>query len=647
MVMAKKHETGITLAGIARFVFLGILFCCLSTPAMAASLVAEVNRQEVGIGESFTLIVVADGVTGQPELGPLRVDFEVLRTSTRREVQIVNGEMSDLQSWDIELLPLRTGRIEIPALNLKGVISQPLSIDVVEREAVDTSGDERDLFIEVNIDEPSPFVQAQAVYKVRFFSALRITEAELSEPVSDKLTIRRLGEDTGFFQQRGAKRYRVIERSYAIFPKESGQIEIPPATLQLSIPDGDDPTGGFFGRVKRVTLRSPPVELNVRQKPPVPDNFPGNSAWWLPARSLDLSAAWEGNPADFRVGEPVTRVFTLDADGVVGEQLPEIELPIQEALRIYNDKPEVVEQPQSGSLLARRTEKWAVIPQADGQVELPAVEVTWFDTVAEVYRVASVAAQTLTVLPAIGTPEPEPVVANSQASTTASNDAGQQLSAGDAPVSGTRTDSVSDVAANGFTSDASETVNRASLAFWKRLAAAALAAWILTSAVAVGLWWRVRRQPRQNADSLESANKLSASKRKAMKQVHKHIKEKATPTVISASVLQWASIHWPDQPPRSLQALADRYPPEARATRNALQRLDECAYGTQASESRDNWQTLPDLLTTDLPDTSSKSGEESGTQIMQGGQQPQGAGKLLDRLPGRLSSESARELPNL
>jgi len=129
-----------------------------------------------------------------------------------------------------------------------------------------------------------------------------------------------------------------------------------------------------------------------------------------------------------------------------------------------------------------------------------------------------------------------------------------------------------------------------------------------------------------------------------MKQVQKHIKEKAAPTVISASVLQWASTHWPGQPPRSLQALADRYPPEARATRKALLRLDECAYGTQGSESHDNWQNLPDLLTSDLPDSASKTGATSGGQI---GQQSQGTGKLLDRLPVRLSSESAKELPHL
>ena len=629
-------------ACIYRFFFLMVCFCCLSTQAIAASLVAEVNREEVAVGESFTLIVVADGVTGQPELAPLRVDFEVLRTSTRREVQITDGVMLDLQTWDIELMPLRTGRLEIPVLTLKGVASQPLSINVVEQTAVQAGSDERDLFIEVNIDEPSPFVQAQAIYKIRFFSALRVSEAELSEPESDKLTVRRLGEDTGFFQQRGGKRYRVIERSYAVFPQESGTIVIPPATLQLSVPDGDDPTGGFFGRVKRVTLRSPPVELNVRAKPPVPDNFDAGSSWWLPARSMGVRAAWEGNPTEFRVGEPVTRVITLDADGVVGEQLPEIDVATisttKDALRIYSDKPEVVEQPLDASLSAKRIEKWAVIPQSEGEVELPAVEVTWFDTVAEVYRVATVPAETLTVLPAIGTAAQQPVVPES-----ANNAAQDQLQA-DALTAGSNTETDVNSAAGAGSENALESGNSGdstSLVFWKRLAAAAMAAWLLTSVAALTLWWRMRRKSVQNPNKAESDKKLLASKRRAMKQVRKHTAESATPAVIAASVLHWASTHWPGQPPRSLQALAEQYPPEASDTRKALLRLDESAFGTDGSNSHDIWKNLPELLTTHLPEPTDKNRTPINWQ--QGDTPARRFNPLSANRPG----DSARELPGL
>jgi len=138
----------------------------------------------VAVGESFTLTLVADGVSGKPDLQSLEENFDLLSTSTRREVQIINGEMSDLQSWDIQLMPRRLGDLVIPSLRLEQVSSQPLTIKVVEQQALQAQGQERDVFIEVDIDNESPFVQSQVIYSVRFFSAVRISEAELSEPAT-------------------------------------------------------------------------------------------------------------------------------------------------------------------------------------------------------------------------------------------------------------------------------------------------------------------------------------------------------------------------------------------------------------------------------------------------------------------------------
>ena len=110
--------------------------------AAAATLDATVNRSTVAVGESFTLTLVADGVSGKPDLQSLEENFDLLSTSTRREVQIINGEMSDLQSWDIQLMPRRLGDLVIPSLRLEGAISQPLTIKVVEQQALQAQGQE-------------------------------------------------------------------------------------------------------------------------------------------------------------------------------------------------------------------------------------------------------------------------------------------------------------------------------------------------------------------------------------------------------------------------------------------------------------------------------------------------------------------------
>ena len=47
------------------------------------------------------------------------------------------------------------------------------------------------------------------------------------------------GEDTNYVQERAGRRYRVVERRFAMFPRESGALEIPPASLKLVVPDPD------------------------------------------------------------------------------------------------------------------------------------------------------------------------------------------------------------------------------------------------------------------------------------------------------------------------------------------------------------------------------------------------------------------------
>ncbi len=577
-----------------------VLFCTLcllsiiSNPAFAQSMTAEVNRSQLSIDESLVLTIVSDGLTGQPELSPLSKDFEVLGTSTRREVKIIQGVMSDLQSWDIEMIPKRTGELEIPSLTLKGFSSNALTVNVTDAPSAQAQA-QGPVFLEVNIDNPSPMLQAQVIYTVRFYSAVRIVDGELSEPVSDKLTIRRLGDDTGFFQERNGTRYRVVERRYAIFPRESGQIEIPPVTLRVNVPDDNDSTGSFFGRVKRLTRRGPAISLDVRGKP---ESDPGS--WWLAAKSLQLSAEWEGNIQEFRVGEPLTRTLTLEVDGATGEQLPELK-PLQvPGLRVYADKPEIVEQPSSDTLLAKRVDKWAIIPQAAGELTLPAVELSWFDTVAETYRVASVPAQVINVLPQIQQP-------GNTAAGSVNTDAPAGTSALQNDPSASSGDTQSGLQDNLLNSTAgagqAEGILSTQQSYWKTLALAAIVAWILSSLVALRLWLRSRSDQRLQHSSRAGASvRDHESEKAALKAVDKTLKSSDSAADVASAVLAWAACRWRHTPPQSLQELALRYPAE-QELQNQLHELDRLAYGRETHVAddanlplRNKFSQLPDLM---------------------------------------------------
>ncbi len=565
-----------------------LIFSAPGNNAFAASMTAQVNRAQLSIDESLVLTIVSDGIQGQPDLAPLATDFEVLGTSTRREVKIINGAMSELQSWDIEMIPKRTGTLVIPPLSLQGVSSNPVEVQV-SAAATGQQQAQGTVFLEVNIDNPSPMVQAQVIYTVRFFSAVRIVDGELSEPQSEKLTIRRLGDDTGYFQQRNGRRYRVVERRYAVFARESGEIEIPPVTLRVSVPDENDSSGSFFGRVKRLNRRGPAVTLDVRPKP-----ASDSGAWWLPAKSVSLNANWEGDVNEFRVGEPVTRALTLQVDGVTGEQLPEL-TPLQvPGLKVYADKPEIVEQPAAESLQSRRVDKWAIIPQAAGELTLPAIELPWFDTISETYQVAMVPSQVINVLPAANT-----TAANTDAASAAASEAGanalvqQGNSEGGTGVAGTNSGNTDGDNAQNLVSNPVTAVG--GWPYWRTLALAAIAAWLLSSAMAVWLWWRNRYSSAGNRGSnmrgaastagLQDgrSGESSASAKAALRQVDKSIKNADSASTIATAVLHWAACRWPHSPPHSLHDLAQRYPASATELQGQLHALDSMAYGRDAN----------------------------------------------------------------
>src|SRR5690606_22625139 len=92
------------------------------------------------------------------------------------------------------------------------------------------------------------------------------------------------------------------------------------------------------------------------------------------------SEQWSDDPLTVTVGEPLTRTIVIEADGVLETQLPELAPPTGVGLRQYADQPEVSREiMEGGRFRARRIERLAVIAQESGALELPAVELPWWN----------------------------------------------------------------------------------------------------------------------------------------------------------------------------------------------------------------------------------------------------------------------------
>lgn len=80
------------------------------------------------------------------------------------------------------------------------------------------------------------------------------------------------------------------------------------------------------------------------------------------------------------VGDSLTRTLTLKAEGLSSAQLPALTATDVNGLRRYPDLPQLSNQITENGLIGSREEREALVPTRVGQVELPAVEVVWWNT---------------------------------------------------------------------------------------------------------------------------------------------------------------------------------------------------------------------------------------------------------------------------
>ncbi len=534
--------------------FYGILI----SSSHAASLVAELDRNEIEFGQSVTLSVTASDLDGEIDFGVLSKDFEVLDTSRSKNVQIVNGKMNASLTWRVALMPLNSGTLTVPAFSIGKLQTREIQLTVNAAGQGKAEAGGKEFFLELESDKSDPYVQEQIILTARVYQARSIIEGSLSDPQADGIILERLGNDSSYTTKVGERQYHVIERRYALFAQESGTLSIAPLKLQATVKQRrSDNNRGFFSPTQKLRISS--NELTLRIKPKPADTA---SHWWLPAQTVSLTQQWNEDIKQARVGEPITRSINISAKGVHSTQLPAIEPPELATAKVYPDQAGIHSQVLDDSVVSYRNDKWAIIPRQSGELRLPELKVHWFDTIRGTMQEAVLPAQTLSVLPALNK---ETIDTVENQNTPVSE---QMLGSGvqESPVTQKQTSS-SDSSLNQADMEAD------SAYWWRWTAAVAVSAWMLT---AFG-WWRQARS-KSPPDKRQGTNAVTATATASLKAVEQSC-QAGDAGAVSRSLLQWGSRQWPDSPPRNLEELADRL--AAPGLHSEFRQLDARIYSQQ------------------------------------------------------------------
>jgi len=379
-------------------VILALLLQSLSGFIFAAEFNAAVNRYTLEEGESLELRLQVNesSLLNKPDYSPLEKDFDIMDVGRSSQVQIINGDTKSSTVWKLALVPNKTGEITIPSIRLGKLRTQAITINVTKAMAQSSNilQTQPKIMVEAVADKTSAYVQEQIIYTVRLlFQGIQIRQWNLSEPTVGDAIIHPLGEPAQYEKNIGGISYGVLEKRYAIFPQSSGELEIPPITFAGVVNDANQQN--YFGRGKQIIRRSQPVGISVHPK---------NSAFpnlnWLPAKALLLEEKWSPELSTLKVGESVTWTLILKALGQNSSTLPPLNIKLPPEFKTYPDQAKLEEGQNGDGLIGQRSESIAIVATSPGDFELPAVEVSWWNTQENQLQTTRIPKRSIRVIPA-------------------------------------------------------------------------------------------------------------------------------------------------------------------------------------------------------------------------------------------------------
>lgn len=348
-------------AGLLTGVVLSMLQLC---GVVQAQPVASLDRERITLGESVVLRVEASRlVAAPPDLAALEDRVDVVQRSGRTE--FAQGRSRSV--WEFTLLPREEGIVGIPALDWAGGRTVPLSLTVLPARPP-AAGEGAPIFIEVEIDDPTPYVQQALTYTLRLGYRVTLLEGRLDAPdVGDGGSLRQSGEDVSYQREVDGHRYRIVERRYVLVADRSGELRLGPPRFQGRV----QPPGSPFGAFQSVAEAGEALVLQVRPRPPEATGS------WLPARSLRASLA--PPPDSVRQGEPITLALRIRAEGVTRDQLDTLALPDGPGYQIYPEAPELSERVEDGRLLVEGVRRFVVVPLRGERLVISPSTLDWWD----------------------------------------------------------------------------------------------------------------------------------------------------------------------------------------------------------------------------------------------------------------------------
>lgn len=328
----------------------------------------------------------------------LEADFEILEVRSSVSRMFEAGNAFHRMRWQIDILPLRTGNLEVPPLRVGDIYTPTLALEVMPQTPVLNAAN--NVRVELEAEPENPYLGQQVKIAIRVVHNVSLFDGGLIEPDVANAETYRHGPESSYRLIREGSESRVLERRFSIIPLASGELRIPPAIYRGRIRTGAGlATDGSGSRSRRINRASAPLQLNVRQPPA---EYSGIR--WLPAQQLVLDLDWDPIDGDLQVGDSVGLTLSIEARGLAAASLPGDLLSIEGGgIRIYADQETRSNRFDNRVIVGRLEQRFVMVITEPGEIQFPAIVLKWWDVDQQIEKIASTESQRWAAsLPAAG-----------------------------------------------------------------------------------------------------------------------------------------------------------------------------------------------------------------------------------------------------
>lgn len=265
------------------------IFCVCSLSIFSQSFSLSADATKVIQNSSFEVKYTLDGAKGNEFRTPNFRPFEVVGGPRQSSsMQIINGAMSQNQSFSYDLYATKVGKYKVPAtsimVNGKRFTSNALTVEVVKGKAANqVAASDKESFMRLETTAIEAILGQQITLEYKLYTQQDINGYDLvNEPDYD-----------GFFSQElrnyraevtrevvnGKEYYTKVLKKVALFPQRTGRFDFTPVTVTLAIPiPGAKKNRGFFSNVptRQKRIKTNPLTIQVNDAPPgAPISFSG------------------------------------------------------------------------------------------------------------------------------------------------------------------------------------------------------------------------------------------------------------------------------------------------------------------------------------------------------------------------------------